>query len=75
LPLKRIDENMLRIFERSTLRRIYCPMKENDTWRSRNNHEFYKLCNEPDIVKVIEAGRLRWLGQFLECRSRTLARS
>jgi hypothetical protein len=39
-------------------------MKGNGTWRSRYNHELYKWCNEPDIMKVIKVGRLRWLGQF-----------
>jgi hypothetical protein len=29
--------------------------------------------DEPDIVKVIKIRRLRWLGQLLECGSRTLA--
>jgi hypothetical protein len=38
-PLKRKDENMLRIFERRMLRRMYGPIKENDIWRSRYNHE------------------------------------
>jgi hypothetical protein len=66
---------MLRIFERRILRRICGPIKENGIWRSRYNNELYKLCIEPDTVKVIEAGRLRWLGHFLECRSGTLAGS
>jgi hypothetical protein len=42
LPVKNRDENVLGIFERSTLKRIYGPMKGNGTWRSRYNHELYK---------------------------------
>jgi hypothetical protein len=53
---------MLRIFERRILRRIYSPIKENGIWRSRYNHELYKLYNEPDMVKVIKVGQLRLLG-------------
>jgi hypothetical protein len=53
------DKNILRIFERM----IYSPIKENCIWRSRCNHKLYKLYNEPDILKVISAGRLIWLGQ------------
>jgi hypothetical protein len=53
---------MLRIFEARILRRIYGPIKENGIWRSRYNHELYKVHNELDIVKVIKVGRLRWLG-------------
>jgi hypothetical protein len=49
-PLKRKEENMLRIFERRVLRRINGPIEENGIWRSRYNHELHKLCNEPDMV-------------------------
>jgi hypothetical protein len=34
------DENMLLIFERNILRRIYIPVKENDIWRLRCNMKF-----------------------------------
>jgi hypothetical protein len=55
---KREEENMLQIFERRILRRIYGPIKENGIWRSRYNHELYKLYNEADVVKVII---VKWL--------------
>jgi hypothetical protein len=64
-PLKRRDENMLRIFERRILRRIYGQIKESGIWRSRYNHELYTLYNEPDIVKVVKVVRLRCLGLLL----------
>jgi hypothetical protein len=54
LPLKRQDEYMLRISDRKILSRIYGLLKENGIWKSRYNHELYKLYNEPDIVKVIK---------------------
>jgi hypothetical protein len=54
------DENILRIF----IRKIYGPVKENCIWRSRYNHKLYKLYNEPDIVKVINAGQLIGLGHL-----------
>jgi hypothetical protein len=54
---------MSQIFERTMFRRIYGPIKESGIWKSRyNNHELYKLYNEPNIVTVIKVGRLRWLG-------------
>jgi hypothetical protein len=40
-PLTRKDENMLPVFERRTLRKIYGLIKENNIWRSRYNHELY----------------------------------
>jgi hypothetical protein len=57
-PLKREVEDMLRIFERRILRRIYGPIKETRIWISRYNHELYKLNNVPDIVTEIKVGRL-----------------
>jgi hypothetical protein len=77
-PLTRKDVNILRIFERRILRRIYGPVKENDIWKLRYNHELYKLYNELDTVKVIKVGRLRWLGHLYRtqaqnpCRKSTL---
>jgi hypothetical protein len=44
--LRREDENMLGIFERRILKRIYGSIKENAIWRSRCNHELYKLYNQ-----------------------------
>jgi hypothetical protein len=64
---------MLRIFERGTLRRNYDSVKKNVIWRSRDDHEFYKLRKEPNTVRVIKAGRLRWLYTFIEGMSRALA--
>jgi hypothetical protein len=66
---------MLRIFERRILlKRIYGPVKESGIWRSRYNHELYKLYNEPDIVKVIKVGRLRWLGHLFRMQEQNPCR-
>jgi hypothetical protein len=58
---------MLIIFERRILRRIYGSIKEN-VWRSRYNHELYKLYNGPDIVKVSKVGQLRSLGHLFRMK-------
>jgi hypothetical protein len=77
-PLTRKDVSTLQIFERRIFRRIYGPIRENGIWRLRYNHELYKLYNEPDIVKVIKVGWLRWLGHLFRmqeqnpCRKLTL---
>ena len=55
-------ENLLRIFERKILQRIYGPVQEGDIWRIRNNEELNRSINREDIVKLIEAQRIRWLG-------------
>jgi hypothetical protein len=41
------------VFARRSLKGIYSQMKEKGKWRSRYNHELYKLRNEPDEVKTV----------------------
>jgi len=60
--LTKSDENLLRIFERKILQRIYGPVQEGDIWRIRNNEELNRSINREDIVKFIKAQRIRWLG-------------
>jgi len=64
-PLSK-DGNVLQIFERRILRTIYGTINDNGTWRTSYNIELYTVYDEPDIVKVIKTGRLRWLGHL--CR-------
>ena len=35
-------------------------VNDNGVWRTRYNRELYTLCDEPDAVKVVKMGRLRW---------------
>jgi hypothetical protein len=64
-PLSRLDERLLSIFERRILRYISGPVEENGTWRSRYNHELYKLFIEPDITGYIKVKRLEWPGHLI----------
>jgi hypothetical protein len=41
------------VFERKILRRIYGPVCEGTTWRSRYNEELYRLYDETDLVTSI----------------------
>jgi hypothetical protein len=49
------------------LRKVYGPDKEIGMWRWRFDRELYKVYNEPEIVKVIETGGVRWMGYL--CRT------
>jgi hypothetical protein len=60
--LTKSDENLLRIFKRKILQKIYGPIQEGDTWRIRNNEEVNIVIKGEDIVKFIKAQRIRWLG-------------
>jgi len=59
--LTKSDENLLRIFERKILRKIYGPIQEGDIWRIRNNEELNRSINGEDTVKFIKVQRIRWL--------------
>jgi len=43
---------------------LYGPIKDNDIWRTKYINELYTLCDELDVVQVLQIGRLRWLGQL-----------
>jgi hypothetical protein len=76
--LSKADEARLGVFERNILRRIYGPLCEGATWRSRYNEELYRLCDEIDLVTAIRISRLRWAGHLvrmednLPCKKITL---
>jgi hypothetical protein len=50
------------MFETKIPRNINRKINENGIWKSRFYLELYKLYITPETVKVIKAGRLRWLG-------------
>ena len=60
--MRRADELRLGAFERQILRRIYGPICEEESWRSRYNNELYHLYGETDLVPAIKKTRLRWAG-------------
>ena len=60
--LSKKDEMSLLVFERKILRKIFGPVQENGVWRIRYNEEVYNIYNEPNIMKTIKIGRLRWAG-------------
>jgi hypothetical protein len=60
-PLSNTDGNMHWNIERRILRLICSPVSDNGVWRTRYNSELYV---QPDVVKVVKIGRLRWLGHL-----------
>jgi hypothetical protein len=63
--LSKINERLLRVFERRILRCIFGAVLENGVWRKRHNHELYELFNEPDIVTYIKVNRQGWTGHVI----------
>jgi hypothetical protein len=76
--LSKADELHLGVFERKILRRIYGPICEGATWKSRYNEELYRLYDETDLVTTVRISRLRWAGRIvrmqdnLPCKKITL---
>ena len=56
----------LMTFEKKILRKIYGAVNDRGIWRIRYNTEIYNLYKEPDVIKVVKANRLRWLGHLFK---------
>ncbi|RZF39675.1 hypothetical protein LSTR_LSTR001196 [Laodelphax striatellus] len=63
--LSKRNEGRLVIFERKVLRKIFGPVCEDGVWRIRKNRELRALYQEPDIIALIKAKRISWLGHVL----------
>jgi hypothetical protein len=53
--LTKTDEKALGLFETT----IFGAVQGKDQWRRRYNFEFYKLYDEPDLVKYVRINRLK----------------
>jgi hypothetical protein len=52
------------VFENKVLRRIFGPRRDEVTgdWRRLHNEEINVLYSSPNIVRVIKARRMKWVG-------------
>jgi hypothetical protein len=57
------EEHRLRVFEKSVLRKIFGPKREEDgSWRKLHNDELHSLYSSSNIFRVIKSRRMRWAG-------------
>lgn len=56
------SEELLNMWERKILRKIFGPVCLNGEWRIRTNDEVYRLYEDPPITTEIKRARIRWLG-------------
>ncbi|KAJ4440904.1 hypothetical protein ANN_10751 [Periplaneta americana] len=58
------EEQRLRVFENTVLRKIFGAKRDEVTgeWRKLHNTELHALHSSPDIIRNIKSRRLRWAG-------------
>jgi hypothetical protein len=63
--LSRVDEARLAVFEIKILRKMYEPLCEGVTRRSRHNEELYRLYDEIDLLTAIRISKHTWAGHIV----------
>lgn len=63
--LKKCEQSMLCVWERKVLRKIFRGKLVDGMWQRRSNYELQELYKEPNIVGIVKAQRLRWLGHIV----------
>jgi hypothetical protein len=56
------EEHKLRVFENSSLRRIFGPKRDGMTggWRKLYNEELHNLYSSQSIIRIIKSRRIKW---------------
>ena len=62
--LKETITNILMVFERKILKKIFGPSYENGFWRIKTNQELDKIIEHKNIIKLVRAQRLGWYGHI-----------
>lgn len=62
------DEERLQWWECKVLHKIYGPVNVEGHWKIWTNQELRELYGEQDIVNMIEAARIHWLGHVVRMR-------
>jgi hypothetical protein len=58
------EEHRLRVFEKTVLRRIFRPKRNEmvEGWRKLHNEDLHSLYTSANIIGMIKSGRVRWAG-------------
>ena len=70
--MRKEDENIIRIFERKIIRRIYDPVRQGREWRIRNNEEIDNILRKEDIVRFVKERRISWIGHVERMEDSTM---
>jgi hypothetical protein len=72
--LTKAAERALGLFYRKILSSIFGAVQDKGQWRWRYNFEFYKLYDEPDLVKYIKINSLKWVGHVMQMDSNRITK-
>jgi hypothetical protein len=66
------EEHGLKVFENRVLRRIFGPKRDEVTgeWRKVHNEELRDLYSSPNIIRIINSRRMRWMGHVARMEKR-----
>jgi hypothetical protein len=56
------EEQRLRVFENTVLRKIFGSNEVTGGWRKLHNEGLHNLCSPPSIYGMSEPRRMRWAG-------------
>jgi hypothetical protein len=58
------EEHRLRVFEKSVLRGIFGPKRDEviGGWRKLHNEELHNLYSSPSMIRMIKSRRMGWAG-------------
>jgi hypothetical protein len=64
LSLTLKEKHKLKVFEKSALKRIFGPKRDEVTgdWRKLNNEVLHNLNSSPSIIRMIKSRSMRWAG-------------
>jgi hypothetical protein len=58
------EEKGLRVFEKSVLRTMFGPKRDEVTggWRKLHNEELHNIYFSPSVIRMMKSRRMRWAG-------------
>ncbi|KAJ8950564.1 hypothetical protein NQ318_015697 [Aromia moschata] len=66
--LRKEEVQRIEIWERKVLRKIFGGNIQDGRWERRTNREIYDLFKEPNIIGIVRAQRIRWIGHVVRMK-------
>ncbi|KAJ8958057.1 hypothetical protein NQ318_002069 [Aromia moschata] len=66
--LRKEEVQRIEIWERKVLRKIFGGKIQDGRWERRTNREIYDLFKEPNIIGIVRAQRMRWIGHVVRMK-------